>query len=154
MDTNKDFETLFKEICEIKLLLAEIRIEKKNLIREQRYEQAADARDRELEVIVKLKEIHKQLSDLNESIVLRKETFNQKNNLRKLINETAFIVDNYEEQLKAQTESRIKELKDTQIERIKLGVDNDERSDILRELFEKRELLALLNQLIKARPKR
>jgi hypothetical protein len=56
--------------------------------------------------------------------------------------------------LKLKTETRIKELKQIQIEIIKSGIDEDKRSVVLSELFEKRELLALLNQLLKARTKR
>ena len=150
----QDFETSFKEICRLKLLLAEIRIDKMKLVHEQRYELAADFREKELDVISKLRLIHAQLNDLNEQTELKKETFHQKNNLRKLMNELAFLFDNYEERLKLKTETRIKELKEIQIEIIKSGIDEEKRSVILSELFEKRELLALLNQLLKARARR
>jgi hypothetical protein len=70
------------------------------------------------------------------------------------MNELTFLFDNHEECLKLKTETRIKELKQIQIEIIKSGIDEDKRSVVLSELFEKRELLALLNQLLKARTKR
>jgi hypothetical protein len=150
----QDFDASFKEICQLKLLLAEIRMDKMKLVHEQRYELAADLREKELDVIRKLRLIHAQLNDLNEQTELKKETFHQKNNLRKLMNELAFLFDNYEERLKLKTETRIKELKQIQIEIIKSGINEDKRSVVLSELFEKRELLALLNQLLKARTKR
>ena len=150
----QDFDASFKEICQLKLHLAEIRIDKMKLVHEQRYELAADFREKELEVIRKLRLIHAQLNELNELTELKKETFHQKNNLRKLMNELTFLFDNYEECLKLKTETRIKELKEIQIEIIKSGIDEDKRSVVLSELFEKRELLALLNQLLKARTRR
>jgi hypothetical protein len=45
------FETSFKEIYQLKLLLAEIRIDKMKLVHEQRYELASDFRKKELDVI-------------------------------------------------------------------------------------------------------
>lgn len=145
----QDFESSFKEICQLKLELAEIRIYKMKFVHEQRYELAADYREKELDVIMKLRLIHAQLNELNESIEWKRQTFHQKNNLRKLMNELTFLFDNYEECLKLKTETEIKEL--TQIEIIESGIDVEKRAAILSELFEKRELLALLNQLLKIR---
>jgi hypothetical protein len=45
----QDFDASFKEICQLKLLLAEIRMDKMKLVHEQRYELAADLREKELE---------------------------------------------------------------------------------------------------------
>lgn len=147
----EDFDTSYKEICRLKLKLAEIRIDKMKLVREQKYEQAADFREKELGLIHELRSIHAHLNEINESMDLKKETFHQKNNLRKLMNELVFLFDNYEEGLKLKIENRINELKKHQIEIIESGIDVEKRAAILSELIEKRELLALLNQLLKTR---
>ena len=106
-----NLEKLHCDILELKLLRAEIIVRKKHLIKMQRYEEVANEREREREILKNLGVIQGQLEHFDGSLALTKENLRRKQEIRNLLIELNPVDHAFATDSLAQIEKQIVDLK-------------------------------------------
>jgi hypothetical protein len=147
---DKDTDGVLRDIALLKLQLTELIIKKNRLVKEQLYLDASELRSQEVELTEELRSMRIRFEQEDRNLKLTTANFDRKHDLKMLIHELTFFDNSsFVDEAKIQTKNRIEFLKEKRKEVLNKSGNEETEQSILLELADQRNLLEILNRIIK-----
>ncbi len=147
---DKDTDGVLRDIALLKLQLTELIIKKNKLVKEQLYLEASELRSQEVELTEELRSMRIRFEQEDRNLELTAANFDRKHDLKMFVHELT-LFDNFSfiDEAKIQTKCRIAFLKEKRKEVLNKSGNEETEQSILLELADQRNLLEILNRIIK-----